>query len=272
MQLKRGFLLGVVLAISVAALLGVWILLFESFFGIEGEVFATLGSVVLFCLPALTASGMLEKGHWRVVNVIALWVSVAGLVLFLLVIWVLQPLYRSNIRLWEEPLWKSMALAAIWAIALPWGAMLARTQFRDWYRWLRFGSIFVVYLTAASLSLAAIFEADDEPVWKLLGVLGILTALGTIALPILYKVRGMERDEQVESTPLEMTIICPRCLTKQTVSSGPSRCRRCKLKFTIEIEEPRCPKCNYLLHQLTRPVCPECGAVLGAEEVAPVSV
>ena len=267
MQLKRGFLLGVVLAVSVAALLGVWILLFETFFGIEEEVFATLGSVVLFCLPALTASGMLERGHWRAVNLAAMVVSVVGLLLFLLVIWVLQPFAKNH--WWDDLLWKSMALTAIWAIALPWGAMLGRTQFRDWYRWLRFGSIFVVYLTAATISLAAVFEIEDAPMWKLLGVLGILTALGTIALPILYKVRGMEKEAGVESTPLEMTVICPRCLLQQTVAAGPSRCTRCRLKFKIEIEEPRCPKCDYLLHRLTRPVCPECGAPLGGEEVAP---
>ncbi|MEE9211169.1 MAG: zinc ribbon domain-containing protein [Phycisphaeraceae bacterium] len=267
MKVKRAFLLGVVASFALAALLGIWVLVFESFFNIEEEVFSTLGSVVLFCLPALAASAMLEKRHWPVVMIFDVVLCLAGLVFYLMVIWDIGPwTYWSNYWL-SDTTWKIMLLAAIWAVAFPWAALLGRTAFRNWYHWIRLVSIVVVLATAAAISVAVVFEIDEDPVLKLLGVLGILTALGTISLPILYKVHGIDRVAQIESTPLELKITCPRCLLEQTVTSGYSRCRRCRLKFRIEIEEPRCPKCNYLLYQLTAPRCPECGQALAPDEM-----
>lgn len=265
MHAKRAFLLGVVAALSFAALLGIWVLLFRTFFDLEWRIFATLGSIVLFCLPSLAASAMLEKRHWVVVNIAALVMSITGLLFYALAIWL------PNALLWRPPqeqfTWKLMAFQATWAIALPWTALLGRTRFDDWFRWLRWGAITVVPATAGLITVAFIMETDTEVMWKSLGVLGILTGLATISLPILYKVRGIEQVAGVESTPLTMKITCPRCMMEQTVVAGSSRCQRCRLKFDIQIEEPRCPKCRYLLHNLTRPICPECGTSLADEEV-----
>jgi hypothetical protein len=163
-----------------------------------------------------------------------------------------------------------MAIWAWWAVGLPWIGMLSLRKFRTgWMRWVQRAAMAAVALLAVVLTVAVFTEFDyDEVTWKAIGTAGILAALGTIIVPILVKIEGIDHVTGTESTALDIRITCPRCLLEQTLASGRSRCARCKLRFHIEIEEPRCPKCNYLLHQLTRPVCPECGAVLGDDEVA----
>ncbi len=267
MQLKRTFLLGVIGSLSLAALIGIWALLFDSFFGIEEEVFGTLGSVLLFCLPAMAASVMIEKRHWTRVMAFDLILCLVGVFFYVLVIWDILPWRLFSHGWFNDFIWKTMILLVTWAVVLPWTAMLAICRFRNWFNRIRILSIVLVFVTAAMISFGVIFDPNEDVYIRVLGAVGILAALGTITVPILAKVAGIDKDAGVESTALDIKITCPRCLLEQTVSSGHSRCSGCKLRFEIKIEEPRCPRCDYLLHKLTEPVCPECGFELGDDEV-----
>ncbi len=267
MQLKRTFLLGVIGSLSLAALIGIWALLFDSFFGIEDEVFGTLGSVLLFCLPAMAASVMMEKRHWTRVMIGDLVLCLVGVIFYILVVWDILTwgLFRQS---WfNDFIWKMMILLVTWAMSLPWMAMLAICRFRNWFNRIRLLSILSVFVTAAMITLGMIFEPNEDVYFRALGAVAILTALGTITVPILAKVVGIDKVAGVESTAMELEITCPRCRLHQVVQTGHSRCAGCKLRFEIKIEEPRCPRCDYLLHKLTEPVCPECGLELGADEV-----
>ena len=267
MQLKRTFLLGVIGSLSLAALIGIWALLFDSFFGIEEEVFGTLGSVLLFSLPAMAASVMIEKHHWTRVMFFDLVLCVIGVIFYVLVVWDILSWNIFSQSWFDDCIWKTMFLLVTWAMALPWTAMLALCRFRNWFNRIRLLSILSVFVTAAMISFGVIFEPKEDLYIRVLGAVAILAALGTITVPVLAKVAGIDKVAGVESTTLELEITCPRCRLQQTVRSGHSRCSGCKLRFEIKIEEPRCPQCDYLLHKLTKPVCPECGHQLGAEEV-----
>lgn len=264
MSTKRTILLLVVACLTLAAALGVWILLFDGFFGIEGEIFGTLGTLFLFALPGLVAAGMAERNHWRH----AMWATTAlcvlGALMFLAIIWIDRPhVFHGD---WY---WRGMVLVTIWAWALPWAAALASTRFTNAFHWVRLASIVMVICFAAVLTLLVLTETFDHEVGaKLLGILGIFVALGTISTPILYRATRIERAASIDPTLLRLKLTCPRCLLEQTVGTGESRCVRCRLKFHIEMEEPRCPGCGYLLHMLTEPRCPECGLSLAPDEVA----
>lgn len=272
MRLKRTFLILVITAFSLAAALGVWVLLFETFFGVEDEIFATLGSLMLFSLPALASAANLEKKHWLIVSIADIALCVFGLIIYLLAIWLFM--WWRLPDPWDEVYGVTMGVTACWAVALPWAALLGRPSLRRWMRWVQFAAIAITLLTALYTTGMIItlvwFDrfVDEEILFRLFGVFLILTALGAITVPILYKVQGIDKITDVESTALTLKLTCPRCTLEQVVADGVSRCRQCRLKFHIEIEEPRCPCCHYLLHQLTRPICPECGLSLGADEVS----
>ncbi len=263
MQLKRTFLLGVIGSLSLAALLGIWAFLFGNFGDTEFKIILTTLTAALFSMTSLGAAVVLERGRKRIAMICTFVFSGLGLVVYLVTIW--AELWRYVDDDW---LAKIMFWLATWAVALPHMALLCLAPLKGFYLVIRRASCVCVLLLAMTITLFALFEGEpDEDLWiRAIGILGILSALGTITVPILAKVAGIDKDASVESTPLDLKITCPRCLREQTVSSGHSRCSSCKLKFEIKIEEPRCPKCDYLLHKLTAPTCPECGLELGAEE------
>jgi hypothetical protein len=161
-----------------------------------------------------------------------------------------------------------MVWLAVWAVALPHAGLLGLTRFSGGLRVARRLALAAVFALAATIWAATLLEFKHDDFWvRAVGVLGILAALGTIGMPVLHRIHGLDRDAAVESTPLRLTLTCPRCQLAQTLAAGHSRCARCRLRFHIEIEEPRCPRCDYLLHQLTQPLCPECGARLEAGDV-----
>jgi len=265
MQLKRTFLLGVIGSLSLAALLGIWAFLFGNFGDMEWKILFTTMTAALFSLTALGAAVVLERARWRAMMIVSLVISGLGLLTYLPVIW-FEPSWRW---VWWDLLIKVMWWQAIWSIALPHAGLLSLAALKGFFRWVRRAAIGAVFAMAVSVTLCALFEGEpDEELWaRIIGVFGILSALGTITVPILYKVAGIDKITGVESTAMEIKITCPRCLMEQTVRSGHSRCVGCKLKFEINIEEPRCPQCDYLLHKLTEPTCPECGMGLSGDEI-----
>jgi len=263
MQYKRKLLLGVLAALLAIAALGVWVLLFEDFFGIEGQVFATLGTVVLFGLPGMLAAYVAERGRWRIVMAIEGVVCLIGAAVFLFVIWI-EPSWDHR-ELWT----RAMGTATVWAIALPWAGGLALYNFaQPFNRNIRKTSIGLVLGSAALIWLLIMSQFPAES-GKLVGVTLIFSVLGTIVLPMLKRLEKIDKVVEAESVAMSLELTCPRCLLRQSVASGWSRCKGCRLKFHIEIEEPRCPQCNYLLHRLVKPQCPECGAALSDDEVMP---
>ena len=115
-----------------------------------------------------------------------------------------------------------------------------------------------VHTALTSYAEAWIEQHIDE--WRVLGVLGILAACGTVVTPILWKVQAVRRAESAETIPAKITVslTCPRCAAGQQLITGPTKCRQCGLRITIAVEEPRCA-CGYLLYRLQSNRCPECG-------------
>lgn len=273
MVTKRAFLWTLIISLSLAALTGIVAIIAGGLHSsIDEEIFGTLFTVSFFSLTSLCASIVLERNRWQLGMITALAISAVGLVLYLLVCWGVINLGYPY-QWYYDWVWKSMIVIGVWAVALPHAGLLSLVQLTSGpWRWMRFATLLVVFIFAGVISVAVVVEFGDAITIQFIGVLGILTALGSIGLPILGKVHRIDKLEQTESTPLSLKIVCPRCLLDQTVSNGHSRCGRCRLKFHIEIEEPRCPGCNYLLHQLTSAKCPECGRELSADEVPVMDV
>lgn len=126
----------------------------------------------------------------------------------------------------------------------------------------------ILYLSVAYLTaLLKIWRIDTQRVEEALVTLLIPAGacmLGVFAMHKFFEIRPPDPLSTVEE---KVTLSCPRCRHEQEVALGTSRCAHCRLRIQIAAEEPLCPNCHYNLHNLTRPVCPECGMQLDQEEV-----
>lgn len=108
---------------------------------------------------------------------------------------------------------------------------------------------------------------DDEVVVRSLSALIILTACGTVVVPILALIDRQSIRDSAESIASRVVIdlTCPRCGAGQSIRAGRDTCRACGLRIEINVEEPRCA-CGYLTYQLESDHCPECGRAIPAKE------
>jgi len=265
MQLQRTFLLGVVASLGAAALAAIWVFTLSSMGSIGGQILASTLSVGLFSLTSLGSAVVLDRRQWRPIMGAGIVISALGLLLYLYAIWLSQGPVAGP---W---LWKSMGVAAVLAVGLPhMGLISLAPPSTASLRWSRLLTLTLIPLLAALIISGILYEPSYPTAltWaRAIGVLSVVVVFGSLAVPILVRVHGIDRAAGVESTTLNLSLICPRCFHQQTLPTGSSRCEKCRLKFRIDIEEPRCPHCNYLLHELTRPVCPECGKSLSHDEL-----
>ena len=133
--------------------------------------------------------------------------------------------------------------------------------------WLRVGTIVAVIATAVVVDIMAwvepTFSTTAEPLLRVAGAMGILSACGLLALTVLARLNRQVDFEPTSSQFVEMDIHCPRCSHKQTIAIGDATCDSCGLRIHTRIEEPRCPGCGYLLYRLASQQCPECGITVG---------
>jgi len=139
-------------------------------------------------------------------------------------------------------------------------------------RVLRIVVIVVVCGTTALLTLffaAELFDLDLIPrtMGELIGISAIsgvvLSIVGTIgvAAAILLQTGMTRAPADTLASNVRLSFNCPRCRTPQSLRPGHVRCESCRARFFIDIEEPRCD-CGYVLFNLTRNACPECGRAI----------
>ncbi len=247
MRLTRLLLMLLLSAVTAAALFGVASLLFSQ--RPNWRIFGSMLSVGLFSLTAMACAFVYERRTVRPLMVAGMVISAAALGVFLLGIWS---------RLLENERW--MITLLLWAVALPIYGHQALTRFTNLWGLVRIATLVMILAMTTLLTAAIWLEWDDDLAARLLLSGSILMMLGIIATPVLYKVAGEKVRPRIETARTEISVECPRCLTRQSLPQGESRCRNCRLRFSIEIEEPRCPDCSYLLYQLTSPRCPSVAA------------
>ena len=270
MQIKRWFLYTVFLALALATLAGVAAILGAIPGDLAWQGIMSMLAVSFGCAVAIAAMDVMEKQIWRPLMIAAIVADILALVGCLFMIWLVDLLfgYRGGRDEYGVIILKSTGLLAIGALIPVMAGQVAAIPLSDKLRHVRHLCIGLLAAVGVMLAAAILLEIEVEGYYQLLGILAILALFGIVALRLAQRVETIDRQTDVETTPMSLKITCPRCLLEQTINSGTARCQRCRLKFTVEIEEPRCPKCRYVLHMLTDPRCPECGEALAPEEIA----
>lgn len=224
-------------------------------------VVVSMLSFGLFGLTSVACVFNWVRGSWRVAALAGLVCSILSLPLFLAGIW------RWGGWQHLQTIEDLMGLGATWSILLPVLGLLGLARLHRRWLWTQSWTQTMASVTALFITWLILEDPHSDDWFRLLGALVILTGCGVICVPVLHWINSLQAPDKVITTPLVLTLVCPRCGELQQLSAGSSRCAKCGLGLRIEIEEEHCPTCGYSLYKLTSAQCPECGTpVLGLIE------
>lgn len=251
---QRSLLLGFIASVSLCGLVGIYCLVIGQIGPFEEKILATTGIVSACSILGLAAAVPWERRRWYPIGPLAATGVTAALIMSLTGVWVITG--------FNEQFWRALMVMWIIAITLCHVGLLSLARLRTQWTIIQTATVVCAVLLAGELIAMIVWDISDDILARIAGVLGILTACGTVSLPILHRISAMQLREAVRTVELQIALTCPRCNRAQTLAVGRSRCRQCGLKFAVEIEEDNCKKCGYPLYQIQSAVCPECGTAI----------
>ena len=263
MRLRKAFLWSMIVSLCLAALLGIVALLLPNWVRKDDEILFSTLLFGLYSLLALCCAIVQEKR--RLVG--WMWIGIAAAAVAL-PIWLFMLWFDSSLSYKvEEHLAKTAgSFTTISVFIAQCGLLILPRLDGPLAGFVRKATTIVsIALACTLIFMYWWFEwidnyIDDDILVRGMGVMGILTACGTVVTPIIWKVQAVHRIESAVSIPsrLHIDIKCPRCHVQQELRAGPSKCAHCGLRITIDVEEQRCT-CGYQLYRLESERCPECG-------------
>lgn len=257
---QRTLLLGLIGSVSLCGLVGIYCLVVGQIGPFEEKILATTGIVSACSILGLAAAVPWERRRLHPIGPLAAVGVCAAMIMSMAGVWVLA--------VFDESFWRALLATWIIAITLCQVGLLSLARLRAQWMIFQTATVVVAIILACELAAMVVFNSGDEILSRIAGVLGILSACGTVSLPILHRISAMQLREAVKTVELQVALTCPRCSKAQMLSVGRSCCEQCGLKFAIEIEEDNCRKCGYPLYQIQSAVCPECGTPRACREAA----
>ncbi len=251
---QRKLLFAFIGSIVGCAVVGIYCLLVGGMGRTEGRILGTTAAVGGCSMLALAAAIQWERRRWHPIGPVSIIAIAAALVLTIYLIWFDTYPHLLDIQ-WE----RFAGSAWVFACALPTVGLLSLARLRSNLQVVLALTIVSIATLVLMLQVAIFLDFDIDNWARGIGVFGILSACGTITVPILHRVSAIRTTESIQTTDLSISMTCPRCSVAQVVPAGRSVCKSCHLRFHIEIEEDNCLKCGYPLYQLKSAVCPECG-------------
>lgn len=257
---QRSLLLGFIASVSLCGLVGIYCLVIGQIGPFEEKILATTGIVSACSILGLTAAVPWERRRWHPIGPMAAIGVTAALIMSLTMVWLIHG--------FTEEFGRALLVTWIVAVTLCHIGLMSLARLRTQWAIIQTVTVVCAILLAGELITMIVWDVSDDMLARIAGVLAILTACGTVSLPILHRISAMQAREAVRTVELQIALTCPRCSTAQSLPAGRSRCGRCGLKFAIEIEEDNCRKCGYPLYQIQSAVCPECGTPRACREAA----
>ncbi|MBN9140004.1 MAG: hypothetical protein J0H23_04185 [Micrococcales bacterium] len=187
--IRRAAIIAIIASLAVAALLGIIALLSGEFGELQGRVLLTTLTVAAFGTTALCHLAIVTRAV-RVVGFVGIAASAGAALCAFVLIWVDWGTTSS----WDgmEPWLKAFGVLTVVAVSLAQANLLLLLAGRP-HRAIRIAlavTLVTVVVVAVMIILPIVSGGEipgdhGEPYWRALGVVGILDALGTIALPIL---------------------------------------------------------------------------------------
>lgn len=226
--MRKLALRGLVASIALSALVGIYVLVFGSGGEVERKVLGTALTTSGLSILIMACGAGLERGKLFLVPHLGIVTSILGWALLQLILWELA----------DGPRWAEETLGLItWGVAAALACLLALATLAPrfaWVRWLGYAADLAVAVMV-SLIIWHVLADDSEAVGRTLGVLSILLAAATVAVPILH--RMSQRD-----TPGEPGAIrhCVSCGGRVEGAAGEEiRCPECGARFQARLLVPQ---------------------------------
>lgn len=188
-QLRGYFIKGLLVALGVAAAIGIWTLLTAKFGPVEGRILLStllVGIYAVLCLCCLALAGR----SLEVVGLLGVITSTAALVTGLWLVWSMFNWGSGDYTFYEFML-KTFYMTGVAGVSFAHASLLLLLSDRPGKIIQRF--IFYTLVAIAVVATMLVypvlnnFEGLDEFYWRLLGVVAILDVVGTIATPVIAK-------------------------------------------------------------------------------------
>jgi len=192
-NLKKTFLITMIISLSISALIGIFVFLFGNFRDTEAKILSTTLSIGGFSLTGLCCSILYEKRKFIGFSFFGMASSILGFLTSILVIWEFVDVFEGffDITGWGKLALTLIILAFSSAHAC---LLLLINPEKSSVKYSLFATLLFIGIVALMLILL-VFEIIDNPgefYFRLLGVFAILDVLGTIVTPILNKVYSIQ--------------------------------------------------------------------------------
>jgi hypothetical protein len=226
-SLKQIFLRTLIVALVGSALVGIYAFLFGDFGETEAKILLTTLTISYFSVISLACAAAFEAKKGIILGLAGLAVSLLGFLGYVPGIWAE---WFEN-----EAYGKSMIILGIFAFSIAQTCLLALVPLQKPLRWCLYATGAIIFALALLISGMLVFESDEEWLFRLTGVLGILDGCGTVLIPVLYKLRGKPVEETPSGSLDQIELLCPRCEHRGTYPVGAITCEECSLELRVEI-------------------------------------
>ncbi|MDF1798645.1 MAG: hypothetical protein P1V81_05675 [Planctomycetota bacterium] len=141
---------------------------------------------------AMCCAAYVEHGGSREVGLASAVLAVVAGLLLVAVIWI-EPS--------SEPVIKLAAMLGCTAGFTAHALLLRIPQLPPGQRWVTNASTVAIAVMTALINFLILFEADGKPMGQLIATFAILSGLGTLAIPILLKLRGPQEEHRAPTHP-----------------------------------------------------------------------
>ena len=178
---KKYFLRTLVVALSISALIGIFIFLFGDFGETEFRILLTTLTIGCYSLTGLCSATIQNRTDLKSFSIIGMIISVIGFLITIGAIWDFFDF---------EGLWKVIMIFIILPVSIAHASLLLQIRPKtDNIKYSLIGTIVFISLVALMLMKSTLTEFDESKLYyKLLGVFSILDVLGIIATPILNRI------------------------------------------------------------------------------------
>ena len=195
-QLRKTSLYCFVAFLSMTALLAIVFVLFGDFGHFEVKVLTTTGIITVCGICSLCCGGFAEsRGHYIIAGAGAGLSYISG-ALLISGIW-----FEMQSRLG----WEVMIVVTIFAIAAALSLALLIARLKRNHLWIQVATVAIILVLGMLSSLVILGDIDNDAMLKVIVVLAILVALGTLVIPVLHKINKSEKteDRKITLTRLE---------------------------------------------------------------------
>lgn len=186
MDLKRLFLVTLVLSVVVSAAIGIVVILIGNFGEFETKVLLTTLTITVTSILGLACGAYLETGRGRTLPSAGIVLDIVSAVMWIILIW--------QVRIENDTYIKSLMSATLFAASCSHISLLSLARLERKFIWSRYAAHVAIWALTAFL-LYFIWtngNIDEDLMGRVIGVLGIIIAALTVITPVFHKLSAGE--------------------------------------------------------------------------------